>query len=152
MAAKRARQRSKSNYIKDTLNNNRTDPKKFWSEISKLLGTGPCGSKSIKTIRNASGHIVCDSEAAEYMNEYYVNIGAKLAEKLEQGSWQPHTNFPVQMSDSFSFRIITEKECCTLVKQINISKSSAVKDIKTIFLKDAFLMLNFEITYLLNQA
>ena len=54
---------------------NRTDPKSFWSEIDKLLGAGKAEGKSIKTIRNNDGQIVCDTEAPEYMNVYYVNIG-----------------------------------------------------------------------------
>ena len=109
-------------------------------------------SKSIKTIRNESGLIVCDSEAAEYMNDYYVNIGAQLAEKFDNIPWEAHSQFPQEVIERFNFRIITEKECFTLIKQIDITKSSAIKGIKTIFLKDAFLLLKFEITYLLNQA
>ena len=151
-AAKKAVYNSKATYIKSTLNNNSTDPKKFWSEISKLMGTGKDNSRAIKTIRNETGHIVCDTEAAEYMNDYYVNIGTKLAEKSNSDPWRAHPGFPRQTNQNFSFRIITEKECFTLIKQIDISKSSSTKNIKTIFLKDAFLILKFEITYLLNQA
>ena len=152
LKAKRSIQNSKANYIRATLNNNRTDPKKFWNEISKLLGTGRDNSKSIKTVRTDQGHIVCDLEAAEYMNDYYANIGAKLAEKAENVTWKAHAEFPKQASEMFRFRIITEKECLTLIKQIDITKSSAITDINSRYLKDAFLLLHFEITYLLNQA
>ena len=31
---------SKSNFIRTSFQNNKSDPKKFWSEINKLLGTG----------------------------------------------------------------------------------------------------------------
>ena len=152
LAAKRAVQTSKSTYIKTSLNNNRTDPKKFWNEISKLLGTSKDTGRSIKTIRNENEHIVCDSDAAEYMNDYYVNIGAKLAAMFNLPGWEPHSAFPRQYINQFTFRIITEKECLALIKQIDISKSSATKDIKSIFLKDAFLKLNFEISYMLNRS
>ena len=106
----------------------------------------------MKTVRNDDGHIVCDLEAAEFMNDYYANIGAKLAEMVIRPTWKAHAGFPKYHCTRFSFRIITEKECLTLIKQIDISKSSAFSDINTKYLKDAFLILPFEITYLLNQA
>ena len=81
-------------------------------------------------MRTDQGHIVCDLEAAEYMNDYYANIGAKLAEKAENVTWKAHAEFPKQASEMFRFRIITEKECLTLIKQIDITKSSAITDIK----------------------
>ena len=130
LAAKKSVQSSKATYIKMALNNHRTDPKKFWNEVSKLLGTGKDSTKSLQTIRNNDGHILCDMEAAEYMNDYYVSIGGKLAEKIGNNTWKAHSSFPHQVGNNFNFRIITEKECLTLIKQIDISKSSAIKDIK----------------------
>ena len=38
------------------------------------------------------------------------------------------------------------------VKQIDINKSSAITDIKSVFIKDAFISLNFEVAYLLNES
>ena len=111
--------------------------------MSKLLGT---------VAYNDDGQIICDREAAEFMNDYYVNLGAKLAETVTCPTWKAHAGFPKYQCNRFSFRIVTEKECLTFIKQIDISKSSAFPDINTKYLKDAFLILPFEITYLLNQA
>ena len=48
--------------------------------------------------------------------------------------------------------MITEKESLSLIKQIDINKSSAIDNLKTIFIRDAFLSFNFEVAYLLNES
>ena len=80
------------------------------------------------------------------------NIGESLAKKFGNVAWEPYATFPSQTKDSFVFRIITEKECLSLIKQIDVNKSSAIDDLKSIFVKDAFLCLNFEVAYLLNES
>ena len=144
--------KSKSKCIQSTLTNSRNDPKRFWNEINKLLGAGKDPSKSIKTIQNDVGDILCDSEAAEYLNDYYVSIGSVLAQDFGDNEWKPDFTFPQIREEKFDFRLITEKECLTLIKQIDINKSSALDNIKTIFIRDAFLSLSFEVAYLLNES
>ena len=150
--SKKLLRKRKATFISNTLEMNRTDPKSVWSEINKLLGAGKAEGKSIKTIRNNDGQIVCDTEAAGYMNDYYVNIGETLAIKFGNAPWNPGPTFPTQIRNTFSFRMITEKECQNLIKQIDVSKSSAIDDLKSIFIKDVFLCLNFEVAYLLNES
>ena len=150
--AKKILRNSKAMHISTTLENNRTDPKRFWNEINTLLGAGKSIGKSIKTIKNNNDQILCDLDAAEYLNDYYVNIGDVLAKKFGNQVWKPDISFPRQTVELFNFRIITEKECRTLVKQIDINKSSAIEDVKAVFIKDAFLSLNFEVAYLLNES
>ena len=142
----------KSRYISTTLDNDKTAPKRFWNEINNLLGAGKGGGNSIKMIKNDLGEILCDQNAADYLNDYYVNIGEVLAEKFGSNTWNPGANFPSQNMETFNFRIITEKESLSLIKQIDVSKSSAISEIKALFIKDAFLSLNFEVTYLLNES
>ena len=62
--------------------------------------------------------------------------------------WTPDSSFPKNYGERFDFRLITEKECHTLIKQIDVGKSSALDNIKSFFIKDAFLSLNFEVAYL----
>ena len=39
-----------------------------------------------------------------------------------------------------------------MIKQIDINKSSAITDMKSVFIKDAFISLNFEVAYFLNES
>ena len=150
--AKTILRKSKAKYISTTLENNRIDPKQFWKEINTLLGAGKGVGKNIQTIKNQQDQILCDLDAAEYLNDYYVNIGEVLALKFGNQAWTADPSFPRQNKASFNFRIVTEKECTSLIKQIDVNKSSAIDDIKSIFIKDAFLSLNFEVAYLLNES
>ena len=79
------------------------------------------------------------------MNDYYVNIREMLAQGFGNDIWRPGLSFPSQPLNSFAFRIITEKECLSLIKEIDVNKSSAIDNIKSIFVKDAFICLNFEV-------
>ena len=143
--------KSKATFIRTSLELNKNDPKKLWHEINTLIGAGKDQNGSIKTIQMDDGTVLSDMAAAELMNSYYVDIGIKLAKAFQSREWMPPTYFPIQ-SNVFSFRLITEKECYTLIKGIDITKSSAVPDINSTYIKDAFEGLNFEITYLLNES
>ena len=85
---------SKATYTSSVLDNNRSDPKKFWAEINSLLGCSKGKDGSIGAVQTDSGDILRDLDAAEYMNEYYTNIGDKLAKKFDSKIWVPHSDFP----------------------------------------------------------
>ena len=76
-------------YLVNTLAVNRTNRKQFSKEIGKNLNVGRHKPKSCCTrIENGSGDIVVDQEAAEFMNEYYINMGSNLARKFDK-EWEP---------------------------------------------------------------
>ena len=62
--SKRIIKASKRTLISSTLDNNRNDPERFWSEINKLLGAGKDSGKSLKTIMNNNGDIIGESTGA----------------------------------------------------------------------------------------
>ena len=144
--------REKRNTVQKTLDDNKNNPKEFWMEIKNLLGTNSISSDAIKTIRNAGGTILNDKEAADYMNDYYAHIGENLANLIPDINWNAHNNFMNIESNGFRFRLITEKETRALVKGIDSTKSSAMDRLKSIFVKDAFECINFELCYLLNES
>ena len=143
--------KSKAAFIQANLELNRNDPKKFWQEINTLLGAGKDRNGAIETIQSDDGTILNGKDAAEFMNNYYVNIGSDLAKEFNNNEWRPSNTFPVQ-HNKFSFRIITEKECRALIRGIDTTKSSVTTNINSLFIKDAFEGLLFEITYLLNES
>ena len=144
--------RAKKAIIKTTLDTNKNDPKQFWLEIQSLMGTNKMNSDAIKTIQNTDGVILNDKKAADFINGYYANIGSDLAKCIPSAEWKPHLNFTQFPKGGFSFRIITERETSNMVKQIDVSKASAMEGIKSVFVKDAFECINFELCYLLNES
>ena len=89
-------------------------------------------------------------EAAEYMNEYYTDAGPKLAEKMRQ-PWVPSDGLK-NITTSFGFEFLTENQVKKLVSEIKILKSSAIDNLSSRLLKDAFSVLTFELTYLYDSC
>ena len=87
-------------------------------------------------------------EAATFLNDFYVNVGPSLAKKHDQ-KWVKE-NCKINVTASFNFSWVTEFEVKRLVREICITKSSAIDNINTKLLKDAFEVLTFELTYLYN--
>ena len=90
------------------------------------------------------------NDAAEYMNNYYVNVGPNLANSL-QGEWDKH-KCKIEVDSTFNFTWVTEREVIELVKNIKINKSCAIEGMSTRLIKDAFLVISMELTYMYNMC
>ena len=129
--ANRLVKQAKEDFIKENLEDNNNDAKKFWEHINSLLP---------KKSNNCSINIVDDNDlplpqekVADFINTYFVNIGEELAEKFD------HTDTPT-FNDHYSLmaNIVTNRiEVMELCKNIN-TKASAIDYISSYILKDAF--------------
>ena len=128
---------AKENFVKNKLNECDGNPRKFWREINKISGLGKNKSKRkcTKLIdENKKNHIKAD--AANFLNNYYVNVGPELA-KAHNKIWDSKA-CRIETESSFNLKWITVREVKILVKDINIAKSSAIDELSTRLLKDAF--------------
>ena len=89
-------------------------------------------------------------EAANFLNDFYVNVGPTLA-KSHDKEWKKD-DCNITVDSSFSFTWISEAEVKRHVKEICISKSSAIDELSTRLLKDAFEIITFELTYVYNSC
>ena len=87
-------------------------------------------------------------KASEYLNNYYVNVGPNLANSLDI-EWDK-SKCKIQVDNVFNFTWKLEREVVDLVKNIKISKSCAIDGLSTRIIKDAFLILPLELTYMYN--
>ena len=110
--------RKKRTYIVNTLGENRTIPKKFWKEIQKNLYFGRHKNNiSTLAVLNSNNSLVTGLEAANLMNEYYVQVGPSLAAKFI-GAWDPNSLGPIDSTLNMMFRFIGTKETASLVKSL----------------------------------
>ena len=138
----------KEEFVKETLTETSGNPRKFWRIINSTTGLGKNKAKDKKIeITNSDVILLKDAEAAELVNNYYINIGPSLANKFPN-TWLWDDN--IQKNTNFSFEKITEYEISKLVIEIKLSKSSAFPEISTRLFKDAFEILSFELTHLYN--
>ena len=140
---------AKEEYVKDLLEQNKGNPRKFWRNINNISGLGKrkC-NRGIEKIYNETGEELQNSDAAEYMNNYYTEAGPKLAQKIDM-TWEASENLK-KHTCKFEFDFISEALVKKLVSEIKISKSSAVNNLSSRILKDAFQVLIFELTHLYN--
>ena len=142
---------AKDNFVKAKLDELEGNPRKFWRTINNISGLGKNkkGQKCTKII-DETGKTHENLEAATYLNNFYVNVGPNLAKK-HTGTWE-REKCKTKVDATFNFSWISEMEIKRLVKEICITKSSAVENINTRLLKDAFEALTFELTYMYNAC
>ena len=139
----------KEEFVKDQIELNSSNPKKFWRKINTFTGLGKERSSSTLTnLVNNHGETVSGKDAIEYMNEYYASAGYDLKFDIP---WHPNLAI-FNNYDGLSFQNVTQYEVCKLIKDINISKSSAYTDISSRLLKDAFIVLTRELTHRYNTS
>ena len=124
---------------------NKGNPRKFWRSINNISGLGKNkNKKGIQKIVNDTGEEIENLDAAEFMNTYYTEAGPKLATKFDT-DWEASQNLKEHTS-TFEFEFIPESLVKKLVSDIKISKSSAVDNLSSRILKDAFQVIIFELT------
>ena len=101
-------------------------------------------------IVDEEGTIYENMDAANFLNNYYVNVGPNLAKKHKK-EWKKE-KCTIQVDSSFHFTWVSEREVKTFIKEICITKSSAIDELPTRLLKDAFEILSFELTYMYNAC
>ena len=84
------------------------------------------------------------------MNDYYTNAGPNLASVFPD-IWSTNTS-TIKCTSKFSFAFITENVVSKLMRDIKISKSSAMGALSTRILKDAFQIRIRELTDLYNTC
>ena len=142
---------AKENYVKEKLDDLEGNPRKFWRTINNISGLGKnkTGRKCTKLI-DETGVSYENLEAATFLNNYYVNIGPNLA-KNHNVEWEK-SKCKINVETSFNFSWVSEWEVKRLIKEICITKSSAIENLSTRLLKDAFEILGFDLTYLYNAC
>ena len=140
---------AKEEFTKDLLEQTEGNPRKFWRCINEISGLGRNrNGKSIEKIIDEEGKEFLNGDAAEFMNEYYTEAGPKLADKIKS-SWEP-TECLKNITSTFEFEFIPESWVSRLVSDIKTSKSSAIDNLSSKLLKDAFSSLTLELTHLYN--
>ena len=122
------------------------DPVKFWREINALVN--PTTKNLIIQLENElTGEIIPVDQTADYINNYFANIGHDLFSKLPQtGINIPD---PVNQDDGDVLdlaEMIDSDIVAGLIKKINIDKSCGLTGINSKVLKDALSCLTNELT------
>ena len=108
-------------------------------------------TKSVREVVNpVTGKMCTGKESVEVINSFFTNIGPNLNNKLPPSS---DTN-TIQESDVSleNIEILSNEKVAALVKDIDICKSSGVTDVSSRLLKDGFIALIEQLTFILNLS
>ena len=136
--------RAKSQYIYNSLNEVKNDHKTFWRKINNIL---PNKQQSKSKIHLKHNNVeINDQEIPDFINNFFTDIGPNLASKFHDSySFQGPIGRP-----SFRFTELNPENVLKQLKQINISKSSAVNKLSTKILKIIFIHQHVRLTKIFN--
>ena len=133
--ANRMVKQAKEEFVKENLEDNNNDAKKFWEHVNSLLPK-KAGNCSISVVDN-NDLPINQEHVADYFNSYFINIGEELAQKFDPDD-VPSFN---AVENSMGEILTNHNEVLNLCKNINTNKSSAIDYISSRILKDAFIVL-----------
>ena len=138
---------ARADYIKENLDNNKGNSKKFWKNIQNILPNKKNKSSTTFDLHDYENDNPIDSkDTANFINDFFVNIGPNLA-KNNREAW----SFNGDHTDLVLDDILTNiDEVLKLCSDININKSSCIENLTAEILKDAFLAIPNKITDLFN--
>ena len=141
--------KAKADFIKENLNNNIGDQKKFWKNIQDVLPSKKNNGKiSIKLTDKDSGQPILENNTASFINDFFVNIGPNLAKNCNT-EWKFRGLDSVNYTDNI---VTNDDEIIKLCKAININKSSCVDHLSSQILRDAFLAVPEKMVQLFNLS
>lgn len=129
--------------------------KKSWSLINSLTGNNN-KSSSVTEISVDDCCIVDSTLIAECFNEYFVNIGPKLAsevsdESLDQEAYS-HDNSGIPIDTRFSFQYINVDNVTSSLMNLKTNKSTGLDKIPAKILKLSADIISPSLTYLFNLS
>ena len=139
---------AKANFIKNEINNHTGDPKKFWDNISSILPSNSNSSTYIKLKDQISNEIISEQKTSEYINDFFSDVGDKLASKLTDPWFYNGTTSDIILPNCQT----TLEEVTALVKEIDICKSSSISYLSSKVIKDAFTALPHVLLRIFNSS
>ena len=141
--------RAKGDFVQDYLDDNVISLKKFWEKINYLLPRTITGN-SIQLVDKENSTPVSVDQTPDFINNFFTNIGPELAKDFKL-PWQDNMKH-YSILDPMPKLIVTDDIVLEIVKKIDIHKSSAVKNINSTVLKDVFLNIIPQLTFMYNLS
>ena len=138
----------KSEFIKNELNNNQDDSKKFSNTVKTVIPDKKTSNSKFHILVLNNQEYVSQENLPNFVNNFFADIGPNLAKKIK-GDW----TYQCTRSDTVLHDIIiTEDEIVKACKDINSNKSSSVQNLSSRILKDPFLAIPYIIRHMLQAS
>ena len=125
----------------------KNDSKKFWQTIQKILPKSKNKNTKFNLIDQDNNIPVAENDTAIYINNF-ANIGPKLAENFSKPWHYTGERTNLRLDDI----IIGVDDVIKLSKESDITKSSAIENVSSRIIKDAFLAIPGKVCQLFNAS
>ena len=139
---------AKKEFLIEEQNRFTNDSKKFWQSISRILPSKKNNSGKI-TLCDKSDEEMEGKDTADYINEFFTNIGKNLASKIKDEEWRFLEN---ESQNSINTLYTDFEEVLDLCKNIDTSKSSGIEFLSSNVLKDAFMVTITQLVFIFNLS
>ena len=141
--------KARADYIKESLDNNQGNSKKFWKNIQNILPNKKHKTVTTFDLYDFTNEIPIEqNKTADFINDFFINIGPNLARGNEE-NWAFSGRGTNLVLDDMGTNV---DEVTKLCNNINTNKASCVDNISSQVLKDAFLCVVDKITELFNLS
>ena len=143
---------SKKEYNTKKFRNNKQNPKKAWRTINDVLGRNRKNS-TINEIKLPGKTVTSTEELVEVFNDYFSNIGPRLAESVPNDNDVSFRQFVAQQpNDNFSFRPVSVTLVYNLLVKLSTSKATGLDNIAAKVLQMAAPVVAPSLTEIFNMS
>ena len=147
--------KSKSYYYRQKIGEcKKNDPKTTWTLINTLIGRSS-SSKHINEVKVDNETFRDDENISEAFNEFFINIGPKLASEVRNLSTNKIETFledHVVTFPSFHFSTIPVENVLNTLRRLNVSKGTGLDKIPAKMLRIAADKITPSLTYIFNLS
>ena len=138
---------ARKQHFQEEYEHSKDDPKRFWRNIYDIIPNNK-NNKTVIHLKSQEGDEVKLDKTAKYINDYFTNIGPKLASKFNE-RWKYFGNETENDIDEIN---VIEGYVYDFVKEIDICKSSGFSEISSMCLRDALIVLIPQLLYIFKQS
>jgi len=126
---------SKSQYYKNYFNDHSKNAKKTWEGIRNIIKVSTKNRSLPTKLKDGNNHITDRKEMAQKFNEFYVNIGNMVEEKIPKSKSKFSDFLKNSLPNSIFLTPVDEKEISDMFSKIDSSKSCGPNSISSNLLK-----------------
>ena len=128
--------RSKSNYYASFFNEHKRNAKMTWEGIRNIINISKKNNTFPTKLIYNNATFTSKDKMAEAYNNFFVNIGNKIDEKIPQGSQTFSTYLKDSVQNSIFLTFVDDAEVTAMLKALNSSKSCGPSSVPTNILKN----------------
>ena len=139
---------ARAEFIKSQLELKQKDPKGFWKTIKEVISDNK--SNSNISMRDHEGKELSNDDLAEYINDYFVNIGNVLAQTMHGPIFNTNNENKQFDFNELKFNTVELSQLRKEIDAIQIHKSSGIPEISSRIWKIALRILDNQFLFLIN--